>query len=119
MVWDDVATLVAARVRFMGKDDAPATTPKESVAGGNVAVAATGAPAARLPGPIAVRRACAPPSVMLGLAVFTTADFNCAGVKAGFFCFTSATAPATMPTAKLVPVTPDRKSTRLNSSHRC
>src|ERR1039458_1207514 len=96
MVCDDVETLVAARVRFMGKDDAPVTTPKESVAGANVAVAATEAPASSLPAPIAVTRACAPPSVTLGLAVFTTADFNCAGVKAGFFCFTSATAPATV-----------------------
>ncbi len=76
------------------------------VAGSRMAAAFSASAALSCPAPIALTLAGAPPSVTFPFAVFTTADLSCAGVKFGCCCFTSATAPATIGTAKLVPVTP-------------
>ena len=74
--------------------------PNSMVAGSRVAATLRASPALSLPAPTASIRATDPSvSVTSWVAVFTTADFSCAGVHVGCFCFTMATAPATMGTA--------------------
>ena len=48
---------------------------------------------------ITAQRGAQPTSLTPEDAVLTTADLSCAGVRPGYFCFTSATAPATIGTA--------------------
>src|ERR1035438_5196010 len=91
------------------------TQPNDTVEGTTVAPGARAAAAFSLPAPTEVINGS--PELELSamslasmLAVLTKADLICAAEKPGFACFTSAA-------ALVKQANPDRKSTRLNSSH--
>src|SRR5882724_8935222 len=94
--------LVTLRAMLSGRLPGP-ISPMESAAGSTVAPTGAAAPTFNLPAPTAVTRARPLSSFTSSAAVFTTADFNCATLKPGCCCLTSATAPATMAAEKLVP----------------
>src|SRR5271157_112391 len=101
------APLTLESVRVLGAGSEPKTSgPKARVGGLTAAAMPTASPTLSLPATTEFMRATAPfGSATSCVAVLTTADLSCAGVIPGFFCFTSATAPATNGTAKLVPET--------------
>src|SRR5216684_2916991 len=100
----------AVRVRFAALDpvlvnwtclvigsDPDLSTPKDSVAGTEVTVAETAAPASSFPAPMDCTPTELPESSLVTAfeAELTRADLICAAVKLGWLCFTSAAAPET------------------------
>src|ERR1700674_3905481 len=85
--------------------DPDLSTPNESVAGLEVTVAETAAPASSFPAPMDCTPTEFPESSLVTAcdAELTRADLICAVVKLGWLCFTSAAAPETSGVAKLVP----------------